>query len=136
MFLEMTSRPSLGRRIAAQLPVVSAVLGLTTVIGSVAFFYFDRVAMTVAAVSVGILLMLTGTWYAANPFFKDDREHLKLPMRAEVDRFTALLRQLNAAAIENRGGPEFEQAKAAMHESVERMREIRMETKQPQSRPA
>ena len=128
MLTEMTNSPSLGRKVAAQLPVVSAVLGLTIVIGSVAFFYFDRVAMTMGAVAVGMLFLLAGTWYAANPFFKDDREYLRLPMRAEVDRFTGLLRQLNAAAVEDRTGPEFEQAKAAMHESVERMQEISMET--------
>ncbi len=93
--------------------------------------------VVLGAVAVGILFLLAGTWYAANPFFKDDREYLRLPMRAEVDRFTGLLRQLNAAAVEDRTGPEFEQAKAAMHESVERMQEISMETMEttdPQTR--
>lgn len=120
----MKRRSDVGRKIAGLLPLISAVVGLTVVVGSVAFFYFESTVTTMVSVAAGMFLMLMGIWYAANPFFRDDRDFMRLPLRAEMDHFTSLLRELNRAALENRDSPEFEQAKSAMHKSVDRMREL------------
>jgi hypothetical protein len=131
----MRQRSEVGRKIAGLLPLVSAIVGLTIVIGSVAFFYFESAITTIASVATGMFFLLMGIWYAANPFFRDDREYMRLPLRAEMDHFTTLLRELNKVAFENRDSPEFERARSAMHKSVDRMRELCEQTQADSSVP-
>ncbi len=114
----MNNKPNFLRRAAKHLPVTAAILGMMLVFASVLFLYFEHPNARIIVVSIGMIVFLGGMWYAANPFIKNERRFLKL--RAEVDRFIALVRDLSRAA--SAGDSEAgERVKAAMHESVERI---------------
>ena len=115
----MTSNSALIRKAAVHMPFAAALLGMGIVFGGVALFYFENPVPRIATIAAGIFVILSGIWFAANPFLKNERRYIGL--RAEVDRFINLTRTLNRTAVENRGQEDFERAKAAMHESVERM---------------
>lgn len=109
-------KTDVGRRVAAKMPFVTSFVGMTIVFAGLALFYFGNPGARLAWVSVGTLMMVGGMWYAANPFIKNSRRFLKL--RAEMDQFVRLARVLNDAVADEH---ELERAKAAMHESVDRM---------------
>ncbi|MEJ2679728.1 MAG: hypothetical protein P8174_11755, partial [Gemmatimonadota bacterium] len=76
-------------------------------------------------VLVGLLLVEGGVWRIASSVLPDERRYVAL--REESNRFVAMVRQLNAAAIalcgEETAGARLalEETKRAMHRSVERM---------------
>jgi hypothetical protein len=72
----------------------------------------------VAIILAGILINQVGTWGLATRLLPERRDYLQL--RAEVDRFIGLVRQLNASAVASHDA-EVESTKALMHESIERM---------------
>lgn len=72
----------------------------------------------VAIVLAGIMINQIGVWGLANKLLPERRVYLQL--RAEVNRFIGLVRQLNASAVAD-DDPEVESTKALMHESIERM---------------
>ena len=114
----MNSKPNFLRRAAKHLPVTAAILGMMLVFASILFLYFAHPTARIITVSIGMIVFVGGMWYAANPFIKNERRFLKL--RAEVDQFIALARDLNRDSIagDSEAG---ERVKAAMHESVERI---------------
>lgn len=114
-----TSSSPLLRKAAASMPFTAAILGMAIVFGGITLFFIASSALQVVTIALGVFVILSGIWFASNPFLKNERRYTEL--RSEVDRFIQLARRLNRAAVENRSREEFEQAKAAMHESVERM---------------
>ncbi len=115
----MTSNSTLLRKAAAHMPFAAALMGMAIVFGGIALFYFESSLARVATVAVGVLVLIAGIWFEANPFLKNERRYIGL--RAEVNRFIKLTRRLNRSAVEKEHRDKFEQAKAAMHDSVERM---------------
>jgi hypothetical protein len=72
----------------------------------------------VVIILAGILINQVGVWRLANKLLPERRFYLQL--RAEVDRFIGLVRQLNASAVAE-DEPEVASTKALMHESIDRM---------------
>ena len=98
-----------------------AVVGITVVFAGVVSLWSWSTNVGIAVVAVGTFSLLMSVWYAANPYLRSEWRYLGL--RAEVDGFIGLVRQLNAAACA--GQPERVQGLTAeMHESVERMRDV------------
>lgn len=101
------------------IPVVGMlmVLGAVLVVGSP--------GTELVLVLVGLLLVEGGVWRMASSVLPNERRYVA--MRAESNRFVAMVRQLNAAAIALRGEETagarlaLEETKRAMHRSVERM---------------
>ncbi len=116
----MAREKEFSRRLARSLPLIGMVLGMTVVFASVVL-YFEQATTRVVVVSVGMLLLVAGAWFADNPYLKSQRRYLKL--RAEVDGFIALARELNAAA-DPRVSQELKRVNVAMHESVDRMAQL------------
>lgn len=105
--------------------VVPAV-GMALVIGAVLFA--EPLVVQLFLVVAGLLLTEAGLWRLADPILPDERKHMAL--RVETDHFTALVRQLNAAALALDEGDvtgsrfALEEVKTAMHRSVDRMVEF------------
>lgn len=101
-------------------------VGMALVIGAVLFA--ERIGVQLFLVLAGLLLTEAGLWRLVDPILPDERKYLAL--RAEADHFTALVRQLNAAAIAlNQGdapGSRFAlgEVQTEMHRSVDRMVEF------------
>jgi enoyl-CoA hydratase/carnithine racemase len=78
-----------------------------------------------ALVVLGLLLVEGGVWRLAGSVLPNERRYLAL--RAESNRFVAMVRQLNSAAIAVRqletpgARMALEETKRAMHRSVDRM---------------
>ncbi len=114
-------KPTWSRRLVYHVPFLVVVVGMTLVFAGVVSLYPRNTNAGIAAVTVGIFSLLMGVWYAGNPYFKNEWRYLRL--RAEVNGFIGLVRQLNVAACAKQ--PERVQGMTAeMHESVERMRDL------------
>ncbi len=98
----------------------SAILGMAIIMSS--FLFLDNLFAWYATVIIGLLVVLGGFLYGAHPFLTSERRHFEL--RAEVDRFIALVRRLNTAAMAAGSEEEFERVKTEMMASVERMAEL------------
>jgi hypothetical protein len=72
----------------------------------------------VSIILAGIIINQIGVWGLAAKLLPDRRVNLEL--RAEVDRFIGLVRQLNAHAVTG-DDPQVDSTKALMHESIDRM---------------
>jgi hypothetical protein len=93
--------------------------GLGTLIVLSSFLFLDNLFAWYATVMLGLLVVMAGFLYAAYPVLTSERRFLAL--RAEVDNFVFLVRQLNSAATPRSGEAPLEEVKSAMIESVERM---------------
>lgn len=102
--------------------IVPAV-GMALVIGAVLFG--EQLAVQLFLVVAGLLLTEAGLWRLADPILPDERKYMAL--RVETDHFTALVRQLNAAALAldqgDGAGSRFalDEVQTEMHRSVDRM---------------
>ncbi len=102
--------------------IVPAV-GMALVIGAVLFG--EQLAVQLFLVVAGLLLTEAGLWRLADPILPDERKYMAL--RVETDHFTALVRQLNAAALAHDEGDvagssfAFDEVQTEMHRSVDRM---------------
>ncbi len=114
-----TSRSNWRRTINRYVFLVTAVVGLIIVASS--FFFVADVTKWYATVLVGLVFVLGGAWYGTHPFMTSERRYLLL--RAELDRFVKLVRELNRAALDPEAEAEFQRVKSAMLESIERMAE-------------
>ena len=82
----------------------------------------------ILVVLIGILMIEAGVWGLTAKVLPSERRYLAL--RAEVDVFIGLVRDLNTRALALEGGesPEkteaFEAARASLHQSVDRMAEV------------
>lgn len=89
-------------------------------------------SQTVGLVILGSLLILAGLLRVSHHLLPEERRFLAL--RAETDLFISLLKSLNATAVSlhredtPEGRREFEQIRAAMYKSVERMGEVAGQT--------
>lgn len=103
----------------SSLPIV----GVLVILGAVLFERNMR--GQIAIVGIGILILEAGVWRLPYRFLPSERKFLAL--RAEVDRFLLLIRQLNAVALEvkTKDTPEnrqrFEKVRETMQQAVERM---------------
>ncbi|MFP4622805.1 MAG: hypothetical protein ACOCVZ_03050 [Gemmatimonadota bacterium] len=114
------------RKLRRTLHWIVPVMGMALVIGAVLFG--ERLVVQIFLVAAGLLLTQAGLWRLADPLLPDERKYLAL--RAETDHFTALVRQLNAAALAldegDRHGSRFalDEVRMEMHRSVDRMVEF------------
>ncbi len=111
-------RGSRKRRFNKYAPLAAVAVGLIIVLSSLLVEDLTRWYMTVGA---GVVVVLVGFWYAGHPIFTSTRRYTAL--RAEVNQFIALVRDLNSAAVSGLQA-ERERVKAAMLESVQRMDEV------------
>ena len=101
-------------------------IGMALVLGAVLFG--ESIGVQLFLVVAGLLLTEAGLWRLADPFLPDERKYIAL--RAETDHFTALVRQLNTAALGLDRGDErgsrfaLEEVHRAMQHSVDRMAEF------------
>ena len=92
----MTAR-SLWRKTGARAALVTSMVGMTIVLTSVIFFFVEDDSRRILGVTAGLLFLLLAIYYAAHPFFKEERTYLEL--RREVDVFLDLTTELHYAAI-------------------------------------
>ena len=92
---------------------------ITLVISSVVFFYVEDDLRRLVSVTVGLAVLITGIWFAANPFIHNGRRFITL--REEVDGFIGLVRELNQQALDMGPAEELERTRVRMHEAVDHM---------------
>ena len=110
------SRITWRRKVNRHAPLVTATAGMIVIASSMGVRNLTLWFLTIIA---GVVLIVGGFWYAANPILTSERRLHAL--RAEVDGFMALVRRLNASADRPEAREEFETVKAEMMASVERM---------------
>ncbi len=108
------------RRINRHLQLAAVMVGIALVYSSLIFFWDHNVK--VAAVTLGMMVLLMGVWYAASPLLTSERRYLGF--RQELHGFLTNARKLNVAAVAGNGAEEIEGITSAMHESIERMTEL------------
>ncbi|RMH21880.1 MAG: hypothetical protein D6701_01920 [Gemmatimonadetes bacterium] len=113
---------TLRRTIEVGLPI----LGMVVVFGAVLAIPATRIQLQLLVVLLGVLMIEAGVWGLTAQVLPNERRYTAL--RAEVDGFIDLVRELNAAATDDAGAaersPRFEAALAKMHASVDRMAEL------------
>jgi hypothetical protein len=98
-------------------------MGMALVLGAVLFG--DNVAVQLFLVVAGLLMTEAGFWRLADPILPNERKYGAL--RAELEHFKALVRQLNTAALapeaedEGGNGLALEEVRERMHDSVDNM---------------
>lgn len=97
--------------------------GMALVVAAVLFA--GSLPVRLFLVVAGLMLTEAGFWRLADPLLPDERRYTAL--RAETDHFTALVRQLNTAALEREEGDPatsgfaLEEIRTEMHRAVDRM---------------
>ena len=116
---------ALRRAITASLPIVGMILVFAAILlPSISL----NLQLQILVALIGIILIEAGVWGLTAKVLPSERKFIAL--RAEVDHFIGLVRELNARAVvlkrkdtpEHQG--EFDQALSALHDSVERMGEV------------
>lgn len=111
------------RTLRRTLHLLVPAVGVALILGAVLFG--ERLAVQLFLVVAGLMLTEAGLWRLADPILPDERRYLAL--RTETDHFTALVRQLNAAALALSQGDErgsrfaLDEVRREMHRSVDRM---------------
>ena len=113
------SRTRKARTLVSYIPVTTAILGITLIIGSVVLIYGPNDLSRLVLVTFGLGILVVGIWFAAHPFIKSTRRFVSL--RREVYGFMDLVKVLNRQAGEGAEPEEIESTKAKMHETVERI---------------
>jgi hypothetical protein len=108
------------RTVNRYVPLVGVTIGLVLVLSGLAGA--DASPEFYMRVIIGILLVVSGYFYAQHPFLSSERRYSRL--RYEVDNFVDLVRRLNRTAVAIGGGPEFEEVTTAMRESLARIEEL------------
>lgn len=93
--------------------------GVVVILLQTLYIAFDRIQ--VAVVLAGIMINQIGVWGLANKLLPERRVFLKL--RAEVDRFIGLVRQLNGGAVKGDEAA-VQETRGEMHGSVDKMVEV------------
>lgn len=114
------SPSSFRRTFNRYISLVASIVGIFIIMSS--FLFTGDLLAWYGAVILGLVIVLVGFWYAANPILTSERRYLAL--RSEVNGFITLVRRLNTLAVTRGSSEEFQQIKAAMLESVERMAEL------------
>ena len=98
-------------------------MGMALVLGAVLFG--ESMAVQLFLVVAGLLMTEAGFFRLADRFLPDERKYMAL--RAELDHFTNLVRQLNAAALARDREDDqanrflFDEVREKMHQSVDQM---------------
>jgi len=114
------SPSSFRRTFNRYISLVASIIGMFMIMSS--FLFTGDLLAWYGAVILGLVIVLVGFWYGANPILTSERRYLAL--RSEVNGFIGLVRRLNTLAVTSGSSEEFQQIKAAMLESVERMAEL------------
>ncbi|NIR42875.1 MAG: hypothetical protein GWN99_03230 [Gemmatimonadetes bacterium] len=93
--------------------------GVVVILLQTLYIAYDRIQ--VAIILAGIIINQIGVWGLANKLLPERRVYLEL--RAEVDSFIGMVRELNSQAVQG-DQVAVDQTKTNMHESVERMAEV------------
>ncbi|UCF19353.1 MAG: hypothetical protein JSU87_15710 [Gemmatimonadota bacterium] len=112
-----TTQRSWRRIFNRTVPLGAALVGVVIVL--ISFLLVADMFWWLVGVACGLAIAILGFAYGGCPFLTSERRYPEL--RREVDAFIGMVRQLNRAAG---AGEEFENAKSAMHKSVERMAEL------------
>ena len=118
--MAVEQRRSWRRTINRRLQLASVLFGITLVYSNLIFFWEHHVQ--VAAVTTGMMVLLTGLWYAGSPMWTSERRYLGF--REELGGFLSQARKLNAAAVDGHGAEEIQSIASAMHESIGRLTEL------------
>ena len=94
----MTTHTSFWRRLSARAPLLASMAGMSLVLTSVVFFFVEDDLRRILGVTAGLFFLLLAIWYAAHPFFREERIYLEL--RRDIEEFIGLTRQLHYAAIQ------------------------------------
>lgn len=114
------------RKVRRFIHLLVPAIGMALVLGAVIFG--ERLLVQLFLVVAGLLLTEAGIWRLADPILPDERKYMAL--RTETDHFTALVRQLNTAALAigegDHEGPQLaiDEVRRSMHQSVDRMVEF------------
>ncbi len=108
------------RRVVLYVPLASAIFGMVLVFAAVVALTNDYAKIAVA--SVGLLAFLAGIWYAAHPYFANERRNWAL--RAEVSAFMKLVRALHRSRHDPDAAATIERLRSEMHASVDRMADL------------
>ena len=100
-------------------PVVTALVGITLVVGAVVLIYGPNDLRRLMVVTFGLGILIAGMWFAAHPFLKSSRRFVSL--RREVLKFIELVKLLNEQVVETGERENVAHTTAKMHEAVERM---------------
>ena len=113
------------RKIRRGIEIALPLLGMGIIFGSV-LFGPSSLQLQVLLVLIGVLILEAGVWGLTSGILPNERRYLAL--REEGDHFMGLIRLLNAAAVASDAGEEddarFQETRAKMHTSVERMAEL------------
>ena len=113
------------RKIRRGIEITLPLLGMVIIFGSV-LFGPNSLQLQVLLVLIGVLILEAGVWGLTSGILPNERRYLAL--REEGDHFMGLIRLLNAAAVASDAGEEddtrFQETRAKMHTSVERMAEL------------
>ncbi len=91
------TRTTLRRKLGARTALVASMIGMTVVLTSVIFFFVEDDFRRILGVIAGLFFLLLATYYAAHPFFREERSSGEL--RHEVQVCLDLTKQLHYAAI-------------------------------------
>lgn len=118
----MTKQGHLGwrRTVNRYVGLVAAAAGVGIVLSS--FLFLTDPYLWYWTVAAGLVVAVLGFAYGLFPFLTNQRRYHGL--RNEVDAFVDLVRDLNTAALGQKGDEDFERLKSAMHDSVERMGDL------------
>lgn len=122
-----TEPTSFRRKFNRYVSLVAAIIGVLVILSS--FLFTGNLQAWYASVVIGLVIVLIGFWYGANPILTNERRYLAL--RSEVDDFIELVRKLNREAVRSGPSEEFQQIKAAMLESIQRMTEFAGKDSEP-----
>ena len=99
-------------------------VGMAIVLGGVLFVPRSNLQLQIVVVLVGVLILEAGVWGLTGQLLPNERTFGAL--RSEGEHFVGLIRDLNRAATAREIGEQgndlrFDEALAAMHQSVDRM---------------
>ena len=101
------------------LPLATTFVGVTLVVTSVALFYVESDVRGLVSVTIGLPILISSVWFAANPIRRYTR--LYRYFRREISHFLSLAQLLNKQVVAE-AGPEFvARTTAKMHGTVDRM---------------
>jgi hypothetical protein len=111
------------RTVRRKVDTILPVLGIVLVLAAVLFIW-QNLYLQLGVVILGIFLIEAGIWKLAHPLLPSQRRYTAL--RAEVDDFIDLVRELNTAGVEREAGNVAAEADMAalrerMVDSVDRM---------------
>jgi hypothetical protein len=105
------------RRLRRSIEIALPVVGTLVVCGAVVFE--APLAARLLLALVGLVLVHAGVWQLSRPLLPDGREYVAL--RAEVDRFVGLVRELNrqAVSVKDQGSPVAELTMREIHREMQ-----------------